>query len=182
MMTQAKRASRKFWPIFLVTLLAGGAISNICMVIIAVSDPSFAVEPDYYKKALNWDKEMEQQRQNAKLGWKVALQANALKAPAKTADKKAKAGVMQVALKVQTPSGLALKGAKVKLVAYHNARAAMLFSRKGATKASDGQYAATIPLTRWGVWVFRLSVRKGDKLFTHVIRRHIKQGQRPSAS
>ncbi len=35
----------------------------------ATSDPTFAIEPDYYKKAMNWDQTQRQQAASDALGW-----------------------------------------------------------------------------------------------------------------
>ena len=43
------------------------------MVYVATSDGSFAVEPDYYQKALHWDDARSAAAENAGLGWTVEL-------------------------------------------------------------------------------------------------------------
>ena len=49
-----------YWPVVIVSLLVGGAAANIGFMIVANRDPTFAVEPDYYRKAVDWDRTMAQ--------------------------------------------------------------------------------------------------------------------------
>ena len=58
-----------FWPAVIVGLLLSGAAANIGFMIVANRDQSFAVEPDYYRKAVDWDRRMAQETRNAELGW-----------------------------------------------------------------------------------------------------------------
>ena len=46
------------WPIGVATILASTVVANIIVMQIANDDPSFAVEPDYYRKAVNFDATM----------------------------------------------------------------------------------------------------------------------------
>ena len=62
-----------YWPVGLVALLAASAGANIALVIITSRDTSFAVEPNYYAKALAWDQTMAQQARNDALGWALSL-------------------------------------------------------------------------------------------------------------
>ena len=48
----------------IVALLVGGAGANVGLMLVATSDASFAVEPDYYQKALAWDETMAQAARN----------------------------------------------------------------------------------------------------------------------
>ena len=43
------------------------------MVIVATHDSSFAIEPDWYLKGLNYEQTAQQQRENSRLGWSVQL-------------------------------------------------------------------------------------------------------------
>lgn len=67
----------RWWPFFIIVLLVGGAGANVALMVIATRDPSFAVEPDYYQKALRWDEAMTQESHNAALGWSVAVGVDA---------------------------------------------------------------------------------------------------------
>ena len=57
-------------------LLVAWAGANIAFVVITSRDASFAVEPNYYAKALAWDQTMAQQARNEALGWSVSAQSS----------------------------------------------------------------------------------------------------------
>ena len=60
-----------YWPVAIVGLLVGGAAANIGFMIVANRDATFAVEPDYYRKAVDWDRAMAQEARNVELGWRA---------------------------------------------------------------------------------------------------------------
>ena len=49
------RSQRWRWPLLLALVLVGQAGGVIAMVVVSGRDASFAIEPDYYEKALAWD-------------------------------------------------------------------------------------------------------------------------------
>ncbi|MEL6544011.1 MAG: FixH family protein [Myxococcota bacterium] len=67
------KANGNHWPWLLAGLLLSGVAMNIAMVLRASNDPSFAVEEDYYQKAVNWDEYREQLRKSEALGWQFTL-------------------------------------------------------------------------------------------------------------
>ena len=44
-----------WWPIAITGVLAATVAANIWVAKIASDDPSFAIEQDYYRKAITWD-------------------------------------------------------------------------------------------------------------------------------
>jgi len=126
------------------------------VIVTANSDPSFAVEQDYYAKALHWNKEIDQRKINEELGWTVSL----AEAPRVTSDKHA-----DIVLTVLDAGGHTLSDATITAVAFPVARA--------ATKASitfdgvaPGRYAARIYDPRHGKWELRVAVTHGEDRFT----------------
>ena len=53
------------------TVLALTVAGNLWVMRIANADPSFSVEPDYYRKAVDWDSTMAQRARNEALGWQL---------------------------------------------------------------------------------------------------------------
>ncbi len=49
--------------------LAFHVISSLVVVYVATSDPSYAVEDDYYQKAVAWDEKRAQDRTERRSGW-----------------------------------------------------------------------------------------------------------------
>ena len=68
-----KRGS--WWPIGITAVLATTVAANVWVATIASDDPSFAIEPDYYAKAIAWDSTLAQARTNATLGWRLTPSA-----------------------------------------------------------------------------------------------------------
>jgi nitrogen fixation protein FixH len=148
-----------YWPFLLGGLLAAGVGANLYFLARAVSDPSFAVEPDYYEKAVAWDAHQTQARNNVELGWSVVLEV----APADIAT-----GRARVIAKLTGRDGRPVAGASVELEAFHNARAA---DRLSATlvETAGHDYAADLPVVRPGLWEFRIAARRASETFTAVL-------------
>ena len=51
----SRRRAAWRWPAILLALLGGHAAICVAMIVVATNDPSFAVEPEYYTRALDWD-------------------------------------------------------------------------------------------------------------------------------
>ena len=65
---------RVFWVGLILALLGGQIVLMGVMTLLATSDASFAVEPDYYQKALHWDATVAQRRENARLAWSAKIE------------------------------------------------------------------------------------------------------------
>jgi nitrogen fixation protein FixH len=152
-------SSGRHWPFLLAGLLASGVLANVYFMCRAVSDPSFAVEPDYYQKAVAWDAHQAEVRDSAALGWSVALAV----APADPAT-----GQARLIAQFSDRSGRPVAGLSVGLQAFHNARAAEVVTARLAETASHA-YAADVPVVRPGLWEFRISAARGEERFTAVV-------------
>lgn len=150
--------SGRCWPVLILALLVGGAGANIALMVIATRDASFAVEPDYYEKAVHWDDVMRQETRNAALGWSVAVRFD----PAPTR------GQVRVAARISDRDGAPVERATVQVTAFHSARASRVFTSTLAPE-SNGSYSAPLPLDRPGIWELRLRVQQGDRVFTRVL-------------
>jgi nitrogen fixation protein FixH len=156
--SEGMRGSGRYWPVLIVALLVGGAGANIALMVIATRDASFAVEPDYYDKAVHWDDVMRQESRNAALGWSVAVHFDAASVP----------GQVRVAARVSDRDGAPVEGATVHVTAFHSARASRILTATLAPE-SNGSYSAPLPLNRPGVWELRLRVEQGDRVFSQVL-------------
>jgi nitrogen fixation protein FixH len=147
------RSKGWYWPVGLTALLLGSAGANIALVFITSRDASFAVEPNYYAKALAWDERMAQQARSQELGWSVALRVE----PAVERHR------MRVAARLVDRAGATVQGARVDVEAFHNARASHILVAALATAGEE--YAAELPLDRPGLWEFRLRATRGSDIF-----------------
>jgi nitrogen fixation protein FixH len=147
------------WPIAMAGLLALTVAANVGVAIVASGDPSFAIEPDYYRKAIAWDSALEQSRANADLGWRIE--------PALDAFARGKGAALRV--RILDASGAPISRAAVRVSALHNARARDVIE-DSLRPSGGGEYVATLPIARAGQWELRFDVRAGGARFTSTAR------------
>ncbi len=63
----------RFYMMLPVILLFSSVLGWIYMIGVAVDDPTFAVEEDYYQKAANYDAVLAKRRQSERLGWTAKI-------------------------------------------------------------------------------------------------------------
>ncbi len=151
-----------FWIGMVVGLLSMSVIIHGIAIIIAVSDPSFALEPDYEQKARDWDSIQLQQQTSKQLGWTVDLDTSPV----------GEFGDVLVQLSVFDKWGKPILDGEVNIDMFHNARAKNIF-RAELEHISDGLYTAVLPLRRSGVWEFRLTIKRDDDLYVDTLRKTV---------
>jgi nitrogen fixation protein FixH len=156
----ASRSRR--WAYIFIGLLTFHAGGTIAMVVIATSDPSFAVEPNYYEQALNWDAAAAQSLQNEHLGWTAQVQITAVQGPAERG--------RMVSVRLRNSDGVGLEGARIAVECFHHARSADRIHGELAA-VSGGLYSGLLQLDRPGEWEIRLVIERGPERFTQ--RTHI---------
>ncbi len=141
---------RAWFPYMLVAFLLISMGGNIYMVARAATDPSFAVEPDYYRKAVDWDRRQAQQAASDALGWTIVLDAR------------------QDELRVQLRDrfGRPIDGAMVRVEAFANARAQHR-SKGTMVPKGHGVYVLSRPFARSGLWEYRLAAVVNEKRFMY---------------
>lgn len=142
------------WPVGIAAVLAVVVIADVTVAIIAGRDEAFAVEPDYYRKAVHFDDEMALRAESARLDWQLApsLQLGRPGAPG------------SVSLEVHDSAGRPVTGARVQLLAMHNARASHQLEA-ALTERGDGRYDAPLDAERPGEWELRFLVTRGTDRF-----------------
>lgn len=147
------------WPIGIAIILALTVGANIWVAIIANDDPSFAIENDYYRKAVGWDSTMAQMRENARLAWRVE--------PALDPYTARNGSTLHVRL--SDSSGAPIHGATVRVAALYNARAGQVLE---GTMLSDtpATYALHLPVTHPGQWEVRFDIHRGSERYTSSVR------------
>ena len=143
------------WPIGVATILAATVVANIVVMRIASDDPAFAVEPDYYRKAVQFDSTMAQQRQNLSLGWGFDAAIDSIGDGRQT----------RLAVKLRDASASPLPGARVAVMARFNARANDTLSAV-LTEEAPGTYVTTLPIAHAGVWEVRVDATHGSQRFS----------------
>jgi len=147
------------WPALIVAGLALHVTTLVIVVLIATRDPSFAVEPNHYQKALRWDATAARLRESHQLGWAASLQLDPVSDVM---------GRRHLVCRIRDKNGVNVVGAIVHLVIFHHARAA---DRVHVTldPEQDGTYTATVPMKRPGLWECRVDARRGDDVFDTVV-------------
>lgn len=130
---------------------------------IAMDDPGFALERDYYQKAVAWDAAQHQQAENERLGYRVTA-ADVLR-------RRSDGGVL-VELTVVDGSGLPLTGAAVTAEAFANSRAGAIQSL-AFRETTPGVYGAELKDARRGLWELRVTVQRRTERFTAIVRRDV---------
>ncbi|MCA9632942.1 MAG: FixH family protein [Myxococcales bacterium] len=148
------------WPLMPVALLGLVIASQVVLVSSALKDGGAAVEEDYYKKAIDWDSHMAQERVNQQLGWKIKL------------DVKPTSGrEVDLHVLVLDKKGALVSDADVDVVAFPNAKSDHRF--KQPMQREGGSYVIRMPVSRSGLWEFRFQVTRGEQKFTAIERKDI---------
>lgn len=149
------------WALFPVGLL--GILVSVQAVLFSLSrnDPSFAVEPEYYQKAVRWDEQVEQRAANTRLGWKAAV---VFGTPERKLDAPA---LLQVTL--LDADGRPLTDASVSATAFANARASDVRTLQ-LRPTEAGVYTGPVPVRFAGEWEVRLTAIRDGNTFTHTSR------------
>jgi nitrogen fixation protein FixH len=147
--------SGKQWPLIVIGIL--GVSFTVCGITIyaAVSDASFALESDYYEKAVVWDETMEARRASEALGWIAAITVS---------DADQHTGKRWLSVSVTSEEGEPVAIENVHAVAFHHARraeareVALRQIRPGVASGELGHGAD-------GLWQVRLRVERGGDVF-----------------
>ncbi len=156
-MADERRRKGHFWPFLIVGLLALAIGANVAMVVLATSDPTFAVEPDYYQKALAWDGTMAQENANQALGWR--LEAGCGSGP----------NASWVVAALRGRDGELLPGATVAVEAFQGANSGRRVAGPLAAR-DDRRYEGTLDRLEPGMWELRFTITRGAETYTHTLR------------
>jgi nitrogen fixation protein FixH len=148
-----------WWPIGITGVLAATVAANIWVAVIANNDPSFAIEQDYYKKAVTWDTTLAQGRHNVVLGWRLTPTMGPI----------GRDGIAMVTALLTDSTGASIPGAVVHLSALHVARANDIHESTLAS-SGDGVYSTQLDARRTGQWELRFDVQARSTHFTEVAR------------
>lgn len=143
----------KWWPAALVAVLAITIVANVALLWKANHDPSFAVEPDYYQRAVDWDSTVAQRQRSDDLHW----QADVRLAPPE-------GGQATLLVTLTSRNGTPLDSADVRAEASHNAQGATVYPLH-LLASGPGLYAARIPSAAQGLWRVDLTVARGPDFF-----------------
>jgi FixH protein len=154
------------WALVPVALLLSSALGVGAMAIVAVRDPHFATEPDYYQKAISWDRTQAQVAENQRLGYWV-------EAPAQLDfDER---GQATLELKLNDRLGQPVSGARLTADAFANAYSGRI-AHVVFEEASTGLYRAKLTVIHRGQWVIKIAGSTAGDHFTSEIRLNLVPG------
>jgi nitrogen fixation protein FixH len=144
-----------FWPGLVIAFMAMSVIAMTTTMMLAVSDPSFAVIDDYETKASTWNDTAAQRHASAALGWTASIEFG------KDVDVY---GERSVIIRLNDRDGDPVTGAAVHATLFHPARSA---NRLTATfeESDPGAYVGRFTPRREGLWEVELTARRGDDAF-----------------
>ena len=152
-----------WWPPIIAGALALHVVVSLIVVYVATSDPSYAVEEDYYEKAVAWDDKKAQDRTNTRLGWSLEF---SVKPPVRPADRPT------LEVELLDADRRPLTGAMVMVEAFHKAHGDDIV-RETLTEAEDGLYRASPAMQHDGRWELSFTVDHDGDHFTHTGTRHL---------
>lgn len=148
----------RFYLFLIVGLLALMMVGQIVMVVVASRDPSFSLEPDYYRKALGYDAHMQQTAKNHALGWRMEVLAF---------------GDDGLRARLVDGAGSPVDGATVEVEAFPVARGLEL-RRTALLGQGAGVYGAAMASLRKGLWELRFTADARGERFTQTAREELK--------
>ena len=148
-------AGRWAWaPAGLLVALIGTQLGVLATVL---DDPTFSTEPDYYRKAVDWDAQMAQARDSRALGWSTSVRILPEASPP------------QLELSLSGPHGEPLTGARIHALAFFNARAARPLQLE-LKEVSPGDYRADFGARHPGLWEVRVEAARGTERYQATLR------------
>lgn len=144
----------KVWPGMIFGLLGVNVCVVAATVYLAHADNSAAVEPDYYRKAVNWDEQRRLDAQSAALGWTMTVSPG----PASGA-------ATELEITLVSRDGSPVSDASVQVEAFANTRATGRL-RFTLAESSPGTYRGTFDADRSGLWQFRVFAARAGDLFS----------------
>lgn len=151
------------WPLIITGILVGNLVLGVFLIRIAADDQHFAVEPDYYQRALAWDTVQAQRSHNVALGWQLDA----------TMDPIAPRGTTPLVLQLRDRAGIPLAAESATIEARPIAYAADAIFATATPRTHDSlreALHAELPISREGLWEFRIAVRRGGDQFTATLR------------
>lgn len=151
------------WPLLVVGFLALSVGFNVYLMAKARGDRAFAVESDYYQKAMHWDERVQREADSQALGWTVSVDlVPGRSAPALT-------------FTVRDRDGRPVEGATGTVRARHNARANDVL-QSAVSPREPGVYGAELEMKRMGLWEIELALERGTEKFQTIVRRDLEAG------
>ena len=142
------------WPIGVAVILGATVVANLAVMRLASTDPAFAIEPDYYKKAVAFDSTLAEARESFALGWTATSTIAMSKG----------VGESTLTVALDDAQQQPISGATVTVVALANARSGDRLT-SSLREVAPGRYESTIAARFAGQWEVRVDAVRGGEHF-----------------
>lgn len=161
-MTEKVTDSKSLWAWVPAGLLGSMLAGLGVMTYMATDDPHFALEPNYYDKAVHWDRAQRDQRASEASGLTAELSPLHVNSD----------GRAEVRVRLVDREQRAVTGAQIQIEAFPNAYAARVV-RMDLREAEPGVYVGSLERPTLGLWELRLQARAGEARLRQVLRRDV---------
>ncbi|GIW99150.1 MAG: hypothetical protein KatS3mg111_2483 [Pirellulaceae bacterium] len=144
--TATERRARRRWLSIIVGLLALQIAIGVGSIVLAVRDPTVAVTPNYYERAVNWDVTRRARLRTLQLGWKIDY---VVLAPEKHASQR------ELRVFVRTADDQPVAELQLFGQAFHHARGNEIHQLQ-FDEIEAGVYQADVPIVQGGLWQIEL--------------------------
>lgn len=138
------------WKLVPFAILVPTVIFAVWRIQIALDDPHFAVQEDYYEKGVHFDEELARRAASDALHWSGDLLPGT----------RAEGGGVQLTLNDE--AGVPIEGAVGTLRAFHNAYPAQA-QEVSWRESAPGVYDAELVYDRSGIWRWQLVLTRGEQ-------------------
>ena len=152
------------WAYVPALLLGSMFVGLGSMAYVAIHDPHFALEPNYYDKAVHWDAGQAEERASRELG--LVLQLEKLEV--------APTGNAPLLVKLSATGAQELTG-QLTLEAFPNAFASQI-QRITLHQTAPGIYTAALSKPLPGLWELRFVLTQGGRRYRETLRRDVAKG------
>jgi nitrogen fixation protein FixH len=143
------------WPWAIGAVLGLTVIANVAMLVEAGAPGAAQVEPDYYRRALDWDRVQAERTRSAALGWRA--EASFAAAPGDGTP---------FHVRLHDAAGQPVGGASLEVVAIHNLERGAPATWR-LDEVAPGDYAAIVRPGHRGRWELRVAAeRPGERFLT----------------
>lgn len=146
---ELEKRARRFWTAGIVGLLSLQICVGGAALYLANSDPTVAIIPDYYHKAVNWDATRRSMKLTQQLGWQIDVSVG-----------DAAQGARTISLSLSSDTSHPIDNQRVTAEVYHHACGDEVFELS-FLEAGDGRYWAECPLVQAGLWQVTFQI-EGD--------------------